>query len=211
MPPLYEWNDGSRGSVKRIDEEGEYWVKVNKGDCSETDTIVVKKLYAPDIELGNDTTICKGQTTVIGVLGNQHTYYWNTGSTSAFNEIGEDGLYWVEAMNKCGADIDSIEVSTENCDCYFYIPNAFSPNNDQLNDFFEVKFQCKLMREYHFEIFNRWGDRVFETDRPGAYWDGKLNHRTLPQGVYIWRLTYGELIGSDIKSNNKTGKVFLLK
>lgn len=69
-----------------------------------------------------------------------------------------------------------------------YVPNAFTPNADELNEVFKpIVFD---VTEYEFLIFNRWGQVVFETNDREAGWDGRVNGKLAPDGVYLWRIRY---------------------
>ncbi len=72
-----------------------------------------------------------------------------------------------------------------------YIPNAFTPNGDGLNDIFRPVVELELVRQFHLSIYNRWGERIFETSDAGKGWDGK---DCLP-GVYVWIISYENRVG----------------
>jgi gliding motility-associated-like protein len=65
-----------------------------------------------------------------------------------------------------------------------FIPNVFTPNNDGKNDVFEVI--ARGVKDYHLQIFNRWGNIVFETTNPNAVWTGGKNGYYVPDGTYVW-------------------------
>lgn len=74
-----------------------------------------------------------------------------------------------------------------------YIPNAFTPNGDGLNDSFGVKGEG--IRDYHLYIYNRWGVMIWESANPHQTWDGIYEGRPAEQGVYVYKLLakgYGE-------------------
>lgn len=93
-------------------------------------------------------------------------------------------------------------VVTNNFNCYdtickeiyvldeslFYIPNAFVPNNDGLNDIF--KPVISNASNYNFKIFNRWGKLIFETNDYTEGWDGTYKGSLAENGVYTYRMTY---------------------
>ena len=83
--------------------------------------------------------------------------------------------------------IDSITllVAVET-DFYLYIPTAFSPNNDGINDCFSVKGVG--FEGIQFEIFNRWGNVVYSSQDETDCWDGTYKGKPLPMGAYSWRL-----------------------
>jgi len=70
-----------------------------------------------------------------------------------------------------------------------YVPNAFSPNNDGINDaFFAVTQDPNFWLEWNITVFSRWGDVVFQSDSPLDKWDGSVSKGSYysPDGVYSW-------------------------
>ncbi len=65
------------------------------------------------------------------------------------------------------------------------MPNAFSPNNDGINDVYKAKEGYKSIVEFHAYIFNRWGQKVYEWTDPAGGWDGTFNGQEAKQGVYF--------------------------
>lgn len=93
----------------------------------------------------------------------------------------------------------------------FFIPNAFSPNNDGDNDFF--KPVSPSHEKYQFEVFNRWGELMFSTKDPNLGWDGKFASQLAEPGVYVWRVSYHESEDEELPSKEKQihGTVNLLR
>jgi gliding motility-associated-like protein len=75
-----------------------------------------------------------------------------------------------------------------------FIPNAFSPNNDQLNDFFNPNGRLSA-KEYHIYIYNRWGELLFESNDPKMAWDGNYKNETCPQDVYTYWIDLVDVFG----------------
>ena len=69
------------------------------------------------------------------------------------------------------------------------MPTAFSPNGDQINDLFGPVYACTY-ESYHFQIFNRWGQLIFDSADPAQRWDGRFKGAAVMEGVYVWRLSY---------------------
>ena len=69
----------------------------------------------------------------------------------------------------------------------FYIPNTFTPNGDGLNDTFGISGEA--IKDFNLQIFNRWGQLVFQSGNPNERWDGSFNGEQVPQGVYVYRLS----------------------
>ncbi|MBX2973439.1 MAG: gliding motility-associated C-terminal domain-containing protein [Flavobacteriales bacterium] len=71
-----------------------------------------------------------------------------------------------------------------------FVPNAFSPNGDGHNDVFLPIFNLPPQaKDYQFMVFNRWGERIFDTDQPGKPWDGGYGGVASQVDVYVWKLT----------------------
>jgi gliding motility-associated-like protein len=81
-------------------------------------------------------------------------------------------------------------ITQQNCaDCAIYVPTAFTPNGDGLNDVFKPKLNC-LSYEFHCTIFNRWGQKIFETNDINKGWDGNYSGNKLPPGSYVYYISY---------------------
>jgi gliding motility-associated-like protein len=87
-----------------------------------------------------------------------------------------------------------------------YIPNAFSPNGDGLNDVLLV--YGAIVREIHFMVFNQWGEKVFESNTQSSGWDGAFKGKGQPSGVYIYVCKLKLLDGSEIE---RKGSVNLIR
>ncbi|MFN9999292.1 MAG: gliding motility-associated C-terminal domain-containing protein, partial [bacterium] len=89
----------------------------------------------------------------------------------------------------------------------FLVPNAFTPNNDGLNDCFGVAKWGDAVRKFRMIIYNRNGQPIFTSNDVNTCWDGKYNGLPQPSGTYIY-LIVGE---TDCESINKSGPVVLIR
>jgi gliding motility-associated-like protein len=89
-----------------------------------------------------------------------------------------------------------------------YIPNAFSPNGDNINDIFQPVFYCDAVTVFNMQIFDRWGNMVFETNDRLKGWNGKYGNVSMMPGVYLYTLEY-KLEGLERKV--KAGEVTLIR
>lgn len=88
-----------------------------------------------------------------------------------------------------------------------YIPNAFTPDGDGINDIFLPEGAGFTSEHYSLLIFDRWGDLVYETYNPNGFWDGYVNGTLAKQDVYVFRLEVQDFFGTPHKF---IGKVSLL-
>ncbi len=86
-----------------------------------------------------------------------------------------------------------------------YIPNAFTPNGDGLNDTFEPV--ARGIQSLEMEVFNRWGEKIFEADSEEARWDGTHGGKEAQSGVYVYKIRAQTLSGEYI---TKKGHVTLV-
>ncbi|MDP2176865.1 MAG: PKD domain-containing protein [Bacteroidota bacterium] len=91
-------------------------------------------------------------------------------------------------------------------DVIYYVPTAFSPNDDNINETFKP-VGLAFALEFKFIVFNRWGEILFETINPQNGWDGKFNNKIVEQGLYFYRI---EFIGADELRNEEKGNVLIV-
>lgn len=187
----YLWQDGSANATYTVNDEGIYTVAVIKDGCTLSDTITVG-IINPTLHIQeHDTTICKGERITLHANAfPESDFLWNTGSTSATTVTNGAGEHTVTATNICGAFHDSINVQEKICPCVVFVPNAFTPNGDGRNDILEVGISCPQMSGYTFSIFNRFGQKVFQSSEPGKTWDGSDNGHPADAGTYFFYLKY---------------------
>jgi gliding motility-associated-like protein len=201
----YLWQDGSTSPAYTINKAGLYYVKVNLNGCSASDSLVAKYKFKPAFNLGNDTMICLGQTISLDPKINNAGVVWQNNSNAATFLVSAPGLYSVRVTNECGSNKDEINIVAGTC--ILYMPTAFSPNNDRVNDVFRVK-NPEFIKTFHMVIFNRWGQKMFETTNPRSGWDGRISGIEQQSGTFIWTIKLTDLQGKMQKAN---GTVVLLK
>ena len=183
----FYWSTGASTQTIMVTTGGTYALTVTDSGCSAADTIDVVQLHVPSaFDLGADTILCKGDILILS-CGNTPAI-WNTGVTATNITVTDSGTYWAAERNACGITTDTINVDIEPCDIYF--PNAFSPNNDGLNDVAKAIGYLSMFRNYKLSIYNRWGQRIFYTEDIYAGWDGKFNGVDQNIGTYFYMITY---------------------
>jgi len=163
----------------------------NADGCIDTASVRISTITAPTVRLWGDTTLCLGRTmTLAPVVGDPRLVHsWNTGERTRSITVREPGTYSVTVSNACGSATDAIVVTVVDCDCNVYIPNAFTPNGDGINDEW-MPVICPV-DEYELNIFNRWGELIFTTLDQYEPWRGLViggGAVTAQDGVYIYRV-----------------------
>ncbi len=204
----YLWHDNSSQPNYTVNNAGKYWVTVtNVNNCSATDTLNILSLDTIPINfLPADQDLCYGNVIKITVP-NYATYQWNTGSTGDHIDITNFGTYYltVKDFNSC-TGTDSITISRRNC-IYIGIPNAFTPNGDTKNDIFKPTI-FQAVQSFSFMVFNRYGQKVFETHEYGQGWDGTLKGKPQVAGSYVYNIKYTNIFGVETVEN---GSVLLIR
>jgi gliding motility-associated-like protein len=184
----YLWQDGSANPSKTIHKAGKYSVTLSLGPCKISDTINIENQGIPGDALESFASLCIGKTLTLNPHVNHSEYLWQDNSTDSVFKVKEGGEYWVKISNLCGTYTDKITVESIACNCYIYIPNAFTPDNTQLNDgFAPVVTTCDVVN-YNFEVFSSWGQLLYASNQAGNSWDGNYKGNVVPQGVYMYRL-----------------------
>jgi gliding motility-associated-like protein len=89
----------------------------------------------------------------------------------------------------------------------FYIPNAFTPTGNGLNDIFMPKIRG--VKEYEFLIFDRWGQLFFKTNDITQGWDGTYKGSKCQQDVYVWKISFRDLV--EMEYQTYVGHVTLIR
>jgi gliding motility-associated-like protein len=201
--------------VHSYDKPGYYTVRIEAFYRACPDTSAsrgIRVFDAPSLYLGADTSICLGSNAIeIGDINNDlknARWKWNTGETTPVIKVVAPGAYYaiVRANGGCEAT-DTIVVAN---DCYMDIPNAFTPNGDGMNDyFFPRNLLARGLTSFKMDIYNRWGQLIFTTDRTdGRGWDGRFNDVPQPEGVYVYII---DANFKDGQKESKKGNVTLLR
>lgn len=202
-PPNYQsylWNDLSKQNTLLVNKEGMYLVIVTDSGCISQDQINIYYLNTPNVNLGNDTTICDGVPFYLKANSQKANYLWSNISIDSIIQIIQSGNYWVKVYNVCGTAADTAKIEIIACNCYMYLPNAFSPNGNNLNDAFLPISNCEITH-YLLQIYNRWGVQLFESTNPIIGWDGKLNGVLQTNDVYTYQ------VQADLVNSNKSAAI----
>lgn len=180
--------------------------------CVARDSMFAEASEPPALNLGaRDTTIFEHETIVIGSDNPLWAHLWNTGDTSATLTVGEAGLYalTVTDANGCTAR-DWLRVALA-AKSHVWVPNAFSPDLDGVNEFLTVYASPAVREVRAFQVLDRWGNMLFQREHfapnydPDG-WNGYIRGRTPTPGLHTWRAVVEYLDGA---TEQFTGTVFL--
>lgn len=193
---------------------GSYTVKAVIYSKCIADTATSIITIKPDVSVKvpaqiKDTSICVGDVLTLNARdGTSHTYQWENGLILADRTINEAGHYRVMIMNDCSLDMKEFNVTYDRCPCAVYVPTAFTPNGDGLNDVFKPATQC-YAKQYKFTVFNRFGQVIFTSTDPQKGWDGFIGPYRQATGTFIWTLQYQD--PNSKKMNSEKGTVLLIR
>ena len=135
------------------------------------------------------------------------SYKWNTGSTSPILDVYHQGVYVVCVESICGTVCDTVLITNPDVD--IFMPNSFTPLESN-NISFGINTQREKIILLSFEIYNRWGEKIFETSDINKEWDGYYNGGLCMNGAYIWRILYKTIYTGNLVFEKK-GVVNLIK
>ncbi|MFN6945440.1 MAG: gliding motility-associated C-terminal domain-containing protein, partial [Cytophagaceae bacterium] len=180
-------------TITVADPGGTYIVYVGIGECSNADTAVVSYHGYPLVSLPEGLRFCKPQQGMIeidaGGEGQNLSYFWEpTGDTTRVFQATEGGTYVVTVSNEHNCSSQAQVSVRDICPPNLHVPNAFTPNRDGMNEFFNI--YGKYFKNFEITIFSRWGEIIFYSNDRNNLWDGTYRGEPMPLGVYPYIITY---------------------
>ncbi len=197
---------------------GTFMVKLIVSNGSNSDTVVKPiTVITPFVSAGIDVTITAGSNTTLNATGNVTSYTWspagglsninlsnpiaNPNTTTTYFVTGRDNNNCI-ASSSVTVFVTNVEIPCGDT----FVPTAFSPNNDGENELECVMGTC--IDVLNFSIYDRWGEKVFETKDQTQCWDGQLLGKLMDSGVFVYHLTATLKNGDKI---NKKGNINLIR
>jgi gliding motility-associated-like protein len=164
--------------------------------------------FTPSAKLGADTCLGEKDSLVLKAVPGYNTYIWNGISTASSKYVvRQPGDYVLQIENECGMQSDTVKI-LQQCAFDIFMPNAFTPNGDGRNDLFRVPPQ-NYNRLISFTVFNRWGQKIFETKNISEGWNGMNREYPAAAGTYIYIIVMKSL--DDKTTFTKKGWVTLIR
>ncbi len=170
---------------------------------------------APSV-ISNSPVLCPGDLANLTANSSSNAqYFWSgpqnfSSQNSSINfavqeeNIGDYAVYVI--VDGCQSGITNSNVDIININDFedYEFPNVITPNNDGINDSLDIAGHYKTCQEYSLQIFNRWGNLVFEQTLNSEMFSGNSSSSSeLPDGVYFYKLSFDEKI--------KTGYIHIVR
>lgn len=193
---IIQWENGI--NPLRIDTAGIYTYTsiIPETGCKFSKSIQVTEKNAPKVNVDTFYSFCTEDITrsiLPKAVGNVDKMEWifpEQGSSLLLFPSKSD-TYLLRVENATCVDTISVDIRVQPCTdiCPIFIPNAFSPNDDGINDYFEIFPGCSnQILSFRMEIFDRWGNMVFHSNEFNRQWDGNIEGKIAPAGGYTYKL-----------------------
>ena len=218
----YLWSTGQRTSsiIVNPDQTTTYTVMGYDGKCyQDTMRITVRVHDKPHADFAFSPTkpIINENINFFANSIGSNTFKWyfeedptdvktstDSATTQAFSKGGHK-LITLVVTNKAGCTDTMRYRMYIDDNINVFVPNAFTPNSDGLNDTFKVI--CNSVIAFDLKVFNRWGERIFQSDDINKGWDGTFMGQRVEEGVYYWQLS---LQGGNLRWYYMNGSITVL-
>jgi gliding motility-associated-like protein len=170
--------------------------------------VAISSNDSAEIRFSKNPTICFGEDAKLIVDGGV-SYDWNTGANTSYIKVSpvEQSDYWVIVTDQYGNEIKHIFTVYIDKECTaIFVPSAFTPNGDGINDLF--KAEGLGIQSFEMIVFNREGQIVFESHSIEDGWDGSYRNENVKPRAYFYQISYIDAKGN---KHNKRGQVTLIK
>lgn len=204
-----------------VSQSGTYSVTVyDAGGCPDDETVTVTVYPLPAADAGPDVTIYDYETITLspivsGTL-NPSGFSWSPASGLSCSNCQNPAAspdstvwYYLEYRDVRGCQaFDSVLITVLSGEFYAVVPNAFSPNGDNINDMLHVYHAG--VKSLVLRVYNRWGSLIFQSRDPSTGWDGTFKGKRLDPGVFAYEL-YAQFFSPNVKPVKLKGSVMLLR
>ena len=188
----FTWSDGSTAPLFTTSEAGTYYLDVTGACGAFRDTFRVAWSEVPFVRIPDLFTLCLNGSVLLLPDSLVGTFAWSEATDADVITADRPGWYAYTVTGPCGLLTDSVRVEQVVCDSAlacstFYIPNAFSPDGDGINDRFAPVSGVLCTTTIELLIFNRWGELIHTWRTGDPAWDGTYGGAACPIGIYAYR------------------------
>ncbi len=172
-------------------DAGEYVVTAyDSTACFSTETLHISVNPGPLVYLAEYDTLCVDDPIVLSPGSGFSSYLWQDESSDIQLVATTEGLYWVMVTDDNGC-FGGDSVYLQPCELLLWMPNAFTPNGDGLNDVFEAKTNLSDVGfTFHMSIYNKWGEEIFTSNDIRKGWDGTFKGQLCQEDLYTWTIRF---------------------
>jgi gliding motility-associated-like protein len=210
------WSNNETTQSIVVKQPGIYFLTRQNGcDTVTTQELIVGLPVFADFTVDADTGLVEFEVTITDLSQNADQCFWylddsllsvTSLSNLSFLKKGEYDLTHICTNSEGCNDTVTLKIVALDNELKLEVPNVFSPNADQINDQFRVKYNA--VKTFQAIVYNRWGKKMYEWTDVAAGWDGTSNGNEVPEGVYFYVIT-----ATDLKDKvfDKKGSVTLLR
>lgn len=196
-------NNNSITSAYTFPSVGNYTLKyvIEKEGCKDSSSQNTTVIEAPVLDLGINQRYCEPKDVTLNAMqANTSSWNWSTGEKTPSIIISKSGTYSVILNHRCKLLTDSLAITFFGDECPWFVPNAFSPNDDGINDIFEIK--GRQFSEIEISVYNRLFQIIYHYKGSYKGWDGTLNDgQLIGLGTYPCRITLKGFNGETKEEN----------
>ncbi|MGF7218540.1 gliding motility-associated-like protein [Spirosoma lacussanchae] len=213
---VYQWSTGATSPTISVTQPGAYSLVVRntQNGCVGRSSVRVGDRPPPQFSLTREASLCEGDQGIVQLsAGGAPTlrYRWLSPLTDTTQRItvSRAGDYSVRVTDVQGCTAVGTSRVLNLCEPRVNVPDAFTPNNDGVNDQLQV-FTAYVI-EYEFKVYNRWGEVIFVSNSPEQKWDGTYKGAMYPAMVYPYTVTYKSESFPDRGKMVKRGTVMVIR
>ena len=211
---IYQWSNGASSPTIVVAQPGSYSLTVRNTQtgCVGRSSIRVGDRPPPAFSYTQEASLCEGDqgTTKLSASGVGLRYLWVASNDTARTiTVDRAGSYPILVTDPQGCTATGAARVLNLCEPRVNIPDAFTPNNDGVNDALQIF--TAYVTDYEFRIYNRWGEVIFDTNNPEQKWDGTYHGFIYPSMLYPYVVIFKSESFPERGQVVKRGSVLLLR
>ncbi|MDR1459822.1 MAG: gliding motility-associated C-terminal domain-containing protein, partial [Bacteroidales bacterium] len=184
-----------------------FWdsLKTSHYGCDSIYSLTLFVNVIPDFEIKTTGDLCNDESIRLFVDLENVSYLWTTGDTTPYTTVFQNGVYGISVSIVGCTTLQDIHVE---CPCDMWLPNIFTPNNDQYNEEF-IPVSSSVLSSFSMYIYDRWGSLIYQTETLTP-WNGRYKGGDAVAGVYYCVIHY-TCKNDPTKLRTKQGSVTLIR
>lgn len=176
-----------------LNKLGSYKVRVDNDACGVLDSFRLDT-FSTSRPVISSSFYCHEEPAYVSLANDPFvlshaTIFWSNGDSSISTQyVAKEDSSYVTITDSHGCSNTTFFRFSELCPPKLFVPNAFTPNGDFVNDSFQLKGE--FINEFNLKIYNRWGEKLFETNKIEDHWDGTFKDKIVPEGIYFYQVIY---------------------